>query len=110
MAYRNHDVVQKYLFVVVENFVALSMPNHRMKLDVTRFIKRLCCHGGALFFHLYLEHFHRIFFHSFTKGYKLTLIVKVSLSLSRLPWLKESIEVGEDRKVGGIVEKKKKRL
>ena len=69
MAHKNHTVVQKYLFSIVENSVALPMPNHRMKLDVIEFHIDLKEHG-ALFFHLYLEQFHRkFFFFFFIKGY-----------------------------------------
>ena len=71
MAHRNHAVVQKYLFLVVENSVALPMPNHRKKLDVIEFHRDLK-ENGDLFFHLYLKQFRRIFFFfsflSFTKG------------------------------------------
>ena len=64
MAHRNHAVVQKYLFLVVENSVALPMANHRKKLDVIEFHRDLK-ENGDLFFHLYLKQFRRIFFFFF---------------------------------------------
>ena len=57
MAHRNHAVVQNYLFLVVENFVALPMPNHRMKLDVIGFHRDLKEHAAmpVLYFFIYIS-------------------------------------------------------
>ena len=57
MAHKNHAVVQNYLFLVVENFVALPMPNHSMKLDVIGFHRDLKEHAAmpVLYFFIYIS-------------------------------------------------------
>ena len=56
MAHRNHAVVQNYRFLVVENFLALPFPNHRMKLDVIGFHRDLKEHAAmpVLCFFIYI--------------------------------------------------------
>jgi len=91
MAHRNHAVVQNYLFLVVENFVALPMPNHRMKLDVIGFHRDLKEHAAmpVLYFFIYI-------FNSLIGGlFVLSLSLKVTMiEIKHRKW--ERVESSEE--------------